>query len=107
MNFFWKEPDVNLGIKQFVNTPDAILIDVRTRQEFAQGHIPNSRNIPFKDLKKVRQFIPDLNTPLFVICLNGAQSNHAVFVLRHMGYRYVEDNGGIDRYRGQISKGAS
>lgn len=42
----WKMPDIGQGVEEFRATPGAVLLDVRSRQEFQKGHIPGSRNVP-------------------------------------------------------------
>jgi diketogulonate reductase-like aldo/keto reductase len=42
---FLKKPDINSGVKDFRSTPDAVLLDVRSPQEYRQGHIPGSKNV--------------------------------------------------------------
>ena len=40
---FLKQPDINRGVQAFKATKGAVLLDVRTPQEFREGHIPESR----------------------------------------------------------------
>lgn len=104
MNFFnfLKGQDINTGVKQFESTPNAILLDVRTQDEYGAGRIPGSRNIPLDQLDKVPQEIPDHSTPLFVYCLSGARSSRATAMLQSMGYEAITNIGGISNYRGTM-----
>ena len=47
----WKMPDIGQGVEEFRATPGAVLLDVRSRQEFQEGHIPGSQNIPLSSLE--------------------------------------------------------
>ena len=47
-----KTPDINRGIADCRNTEGAVLLDVRTPQEYREGHIPGSINIPLQQLDK-------------------------------------------------------
>ena len=44
---------INRGVDQWRATDGAILIDVRSEEEYGQGHIPGSVNIPLNDIKRV------------------------------------------------------
>lgn len=98
-------PDIHAGLEQFRNTPGAVLLDVRTPQEYRMGHIPASRSVPLQRLSQIDGQVDDHSTPLFVYCLAGARSRQAVMMLRSMGYRQVTDLGGIDRYSGPVEQG--
>ena len=37
---FFKQPDINQGVKEYKASPNAVLVDVRTVQEYQEGHIP-------------------------------------------------------------------
>ena len=70
---FFKQADINAGVQEFLKTEKAVLLDVRTKEEYESGHIENSENIPLQQIQKVLDKITDKNTPLFVYCQSGAR----------------------------------
>jgi rhodanese-related sulfurtransferase len=97
---FFKKNDINEGVRRYASTDNAVLLDVRSPQEYRQGHIPESMNVPLQDLEDVVSVAED--TPLFVYCYSGARSRQAAAQLRDMGYSNVHNIGGIATYEGQI-----
>ncbi len=98
---FFKAPDINDGLRRFHATPGALLVDVREADEYENGHIPGSVNLPLSALDTAEISIPRRDTPLFVYCLAGTRSAQAVARLQRMGYARVENIGGIRGYRGE------
>ena len=96
--------DINAGVKEFESTEDAVLLDVRTVDEYAEGHIPGSINIPLDTVASVLEHIPDKDTPLFVHCLSGGRSGKAVAFLKKSGYTQVKNIGGINLYNGPVER---
>ena len=43
---FFKQSNINQGIEEYKMTVGAVLLDVRTPQEYQEGHIPESKNVP-------------------------------------------------------------
>jgi phage shock protein E len=109
LGFFdlFKSMDINEGIKKMKATEGAVLLDVRTREEYRDAHIPGSLNIPLDELEAASNKIPDKNTPVFVHCLSGARSRQAEHILKHIGYTNITDIGGINSYRGETEGGAA
>ena len=101
---FLKNPDINQGIKEYSATEGAVLLDVRTPDEYRQGHIPGSKNIPLQSNDKVADMIDNKATPIFVHCLSGARSRQAAAVLQQMGYSNVKNIGGISAYTGKVER---
>ena len=99
---FLKGPDINQGVKEYSTTDSAVLLDVRTPDEYRQGHIPGSKNVPLQSLDKVTSFVNNQDTPVFVYCHSGARSAQAVSVLEGMGYTNVKNIGGIAAYAGKV-----
>ena len=93
--------DINKGVEEWKETNGAILLDVRTKQEYNDGHIDGSVNIPLDNIDNIDKKIPNRNTPIFVHCLSGARSSSAVRLLNSIGYTNVKDIGGISTYRGK------
>ena len=93
--------DINEGIKRFRESKDAVLLDVRTREEYASGHIEGSYNLPLDEIDRVGSVVKDKNAPLYVHCLSGGRSARAAAYLKGKGYREVHDIGGIRSYRGE------
>ena len=99
---FFRQPDINQGVTDFRNTSGAVLLDVRSPQEYREGHIPGSQNVPLQTIDKVRTVVENKDTPLYVYCHSGARSRQAVQRLGQMGYRNVTNIGGIAAYRGKV-----
>lgn len=77
--------------------PQAVLVDVRTPQEFAAGHLPGAVNVELDRLEAMAPTtLPDRNAHLLVYCHSGNRSSFAVQILERMGYtRLVNLVGGI------------
>jgi len=101
---FLKQPDINHGIQEFKNTEGAVLLDVRTSQEYQEGHIPGSINVPLQQLDKISSVADNKNIPLFVYCYSGGRSRQATAMLQHMGYSNVQNIGGITAYSGKVER---
>ena len=101
---FLKGTDINQGVKEYNATDGAVLLDVRTSSEYAEGHIPGSKNLPLQSIDKVERMIENKATPIFVHCLSGARSRQAAAVLQQMGYTNVKNIGGIASYTGKVEK---
>ena len=97
-----KQPDINQGIQDFRQTADAVLLDVRTPQEYRSGHVPGSQNLPLQSLDRITNIVNNRNIPLFVYCQSGGRSRQAAAILQQMGYPNVKNLGGIANYHGKV-----
>ena len=50
---FFKQSNINQGIEEYKMTAGAVLLDVRTPQEYQEGHIPESKNVPLQQLDNI------------------------------------------------------
>ncbi len=99
-----KQPNINDGVKRFHGSPDAVLLDVRTEEEYLMGHIPGSRNIPLHTIDNVEDMVENKNTKLYVYCRSGARSRQAVNILEELGYTNAINIGGITSYSGKVER---
>jgi len=75
---------------------EVILIDVRTAEEYAAGHIENSCLIPDYELaEQAEQELADKDAVIMVYCRSGRRSADAAQTLADLGYSRVYDLGGI------------
>lgn len=80
---------------QFVNKQAArTLLDVRTPEEFASGHIPGAVNISVDSLAQQLSQVPQ-DKPVVVYCHSGNRSAQAARILNDAGYKNIYDLGGI------------
>ena len=81
--------------------PSATILDVRTHEEFANGHLPNAINIDWNGNDFEQQIASlDKSKPVFVYCLSGGRSSSAAKKMRSEGFEEVyELKGGIMKWR--------
>lgn len=101
---FLHGPDINQGFKEYGGLEGAVLLDVRTPQEYREGRIPGSINIPLQSLSTADQIPAGKDAPLFVYCYSGARSSQAVRLLAGMGYTNTKNIGGIAAYKGKVER---
>lgn len=82
---------------------DYIILDVRTGQEYASGHIPGAVNIPNETIaSEAIQQLPDKEQLILVYCRSGNRSKQAAAKLVNLGYTNVVEFGGIQDWNGEI-----
>ena len=82
-----------------------VLLDVRTPEEFAEGHIGGSVLLPYDQVEqKAASLLPDKDKPIIVYCRSGRRSAIAAVTLRGLGYKDVKDFGGISRWQGELER---
>ena len=75
---------------------DYVILDVRTEEEFAEGHIAGAILIPDYAIKeKAESMLPDKNQLILVYCRSGRRSKLAASELVALGYTNVKEFGGI------------
>ena len=97
-------PDLAQGLAEFEKTPGAVLLDVRTPEEYAGGHIAGSRNLPLQVITQVEDEIPQKDTPVFVYCQSGGRSRRAAAFMEKIGYTCVKNIGGLAGYNGALER---
>jgi len=106
-------PDPVAGSSRTVQVPDLvqalqagavpILVDVRTPEEFAEGHVPGALNIPLGELDgRLQELQPHRSGEVWVICAVGGRSARASRALSAAGFHAVNVDGGT---RGWIAQG--
>ena len=80
-----------------------IILDVRTKEEYASGHIPNAINIPNEVIgsEEIPE-LPDKDQLILVYCRSGNRSKQASKKLANLGYTNVVEFGGIMDWTGEI-----
>ena len=101
-DFFRNTADINAGVAEYKTTDGAILFDVRTAEEYCDGHIDGSVNLPLDRISLIEDVVKDKSTPLYVHCYSGIRSGQAVSYLKKMGYKNATNIGGISSYRGEV-----
>ncbi len=72
----------------------AIILDVRSKGEYAGGHIQGSINIPVEILLNNLGKLKDKSQPIITCCASGMRSASAKSMLRSKGYTHVYNGGG-------------
>lgn len=76
-------------------------MDVRTSDEYAEGHIPGAIHIVNEEIKDTPRELPDKDQLIYVYCRSGRRSKEAAQKLHYLGYKNVIEIGGIPDYKGE------
>ena len=71
-------------------TQGAVIIDVRTPEEYKRGHLLHAQNIPIEVISKTLQPLPSKDKEIVVYCASGNRSAAVANILRHNGWRVYD-----------------
>ena len=83
--------------KQIMDSEEGyIILDVRTQEEYDQGHIPGAIVISYEEIKeKAEDVLTDKDQLILVYCRSGRRSKIAAEALVELGYTNIKEFGGI------------
>lgn len=91
--------------KDIIDSEDVIILDVRTLEEYNDGHIENAVLLPVTEISnRADEVLPDKDAKILVYCRSGNRSATASKELINMGYTNVYDFGGINSWPYEIVK---
>jgi rhodanese-related sulfurtransferase len=95
--------DVNVAeFATLVEKKEGLLLDVRTNQEYAAGHLEGATQIDFysPDFQaKIKELDPE--TPVYVYCRSGGRSGQTAKMMKNLGFKAVYNlEGGIGAWQG-------
>ncbi len=82
--------------KEKMDAGDVVVVDVRTQEEYDEGHIKDAVLVPNESIGgTMPEALPDTDATLLVYCRSGRRSKEASDKLLALGYRNVYDFGGM------------
>lgn len=83
------------GAVQLINREKAVVVDVRSAEEFAAGHVVGAKNVPLDELEsRLPGMVKNKALPVILFCASGARSSRAVAIAKKLGYEQVQSLGG-------------
>ena len=91
--------------KNIMSTQKAIVVDVRSLEEYNEGHIPNAISVPLETIENEAEAkLKNKDDLILVYCRSGRRSREAALRLIEKGYTNVIDFGGIQDWNGEVVK---
>ena len=91
--------------KKMMETQKVIVVDVRTLEEYNEGHIPNAISVPLETIENEAEAkLKNKDDLILVYCRSGRRSREAALKLIEKGYANVIDFGGIKDWNGEVVK---
>lgn len=87
-------------VKEMIQS-GAVIIDVRSPEEFQGGHVAGSKNIPLQSIKSRLDEIKKIDKPIVLCCASGNRSGQAAAFLKQEGIN-CENGGGWMQVNGMI-----
>lgn len=82
-----------------------VIVDVRTPEEFNEGHIENAINLPVDEIEdRALEVLPNKKETYLLYCRSGNRSAQGAKILENMGYEIIYDFGGINDWPYDIVK---
>lgn len=87
---------------RLINGEDAVVLDIRDKQDFSKGHLVNAINIPYANLaNRLSELESHKNRPVILVCKTGQTVGIAGKMLREKGFNVVRLNGGMMEWSNQ------
>ena len=98
----YRQVEMAEAIAMMEEETDYVILDVRTKEEFAEKHIPDAINIPNEEIGTAEIVeLPDKNQLILVYCRSGNRSKQASEKLAALGYTNIVEFGGINDWPGE------
>ena len=98
----YRQVEMAEAIAMMEEETDYIILDVRTKEEFSEKHIPDAINIPNEEIGTAEiTEIPDKDQLILVYCRSGNRSKQASEKLTALGYTNIVEFGGINDWPGE------
>lgn len=78
-----------MTIEKLIKDQQGTIVDVRTRAEFAGGHVANSKNVPLQEIEQNLSLLKTMKHPLILCCASGGRSGSAEAFLKQKGINCV------------------
>ena len=103
-NLTYQSVSMEEGLKIMAESSDYILLDVRSLDEFASGHIPGAILYPHDNISEqtCETILPNKEQRIFVYCRSGRRSKIAAQKLIDLKYANIIEIGGINDYNGEL-----
>jgi len=100
----YRQITMDEAITMMEEESDYIILDVRTPEEFRDGHIPGAVNVPNETItaEEIPE-LPDKDRLILVYCRSGNRSKQASEKLVTLGYTNIVEFGGIIDWPGEIA----
>lgn len=94
--------DVDVNEAQKLINQGITVVDVRTPEEYADGHVPNALLIPLQEIEsRMKEFSPD--EQYLIICRSGNRSAQASEILAQKGMKHIYNmTGGMNEWTGEV-----
>ena len=93
------------AVKMMKDEKNYIILDVRSPDEFAEGHIPGAINVPNEEIGDAEiSELPSKSQLILVYCRSGRRSKEASEKLVKLGYTNIVEFGGFLDWKGEIEK---
>jgi phage shock protein E len=89
-----------MNIQELINDNNTTIVDVRTEDEFAEGNVNGSINIPLHEVVDRMEELKEMQ-PLVLCCLSGGRSGQATAFLQAQGCEDVHNGGGWEMVKAQ------
>ena len=89
-----------MNIQELINDTATTIVDVRTEEEFAEGNVNGSINIPLNEVVDRMEELKKMQ-PLVLCCLSGGRSGQATDFLQAQGCDDVHNGGGWEMVEAQ------
>ena len=91
------------AVRIMKSNPDAIVLDVRTKDEFDKRHLPNALLVPIDNLRAGDfSALPDKDATILIYCWTGRRAEESAEILLEHGYKRVYEFGGLVDWTGDV-----
>ncbi len=95
---------VNEGINKARTEKNAVLLDIRSKEDYKRGHVGGAVNVPMDKLEQVKTRIRSADTTIYVLGDFNNNPKKAARALKKMGYSNAVPSGNMEEHQGMLKR---